>query len=257
MVGNHPKKKFEIVSPRKLNDFKSHVLLTTTKRLDLEGHKREEVARAKALEREEAARLKAERALKAARAPRRRESRRDQVSTAAESVEARQTESHPARGGRREEVSSPNFDMQAQQRELSFFNEHPATYASPSHGQFVFNHPFHQFVAPLQSTMSSQPSAMLPHLSAMPQFILPIQLQDCILSHGRSLLAENNKSQNRRCRPAIAIGREACIKGSPGEWTGVEGHGVCFRNLGGRDWGAGWPGIGNAPDDLRESSSLN
>jgi hypothetical protein len=141
----------------------------------------EEVARAKALKREEAARLKAERAtllarecaLKAAMVPRKRESRRDQVSMAAESAEARQIESHPARGGRREGVSSPNVNMHAQQGEFSFFNNHPATYASSSHGQFVFNHPIHQFVAPLQSTLSSQPSAMFPHLSAMPQFILP------------------------------------------------------------------------------------
>ena len=117
--------------------------------------------------------LARERALKAARAPRRRESRRDQISTAVESAEARQTQSHPAQGGHGEEVSNPNVDMQVQQGEFSFFKEHPATYASPSHGQFVFNHPFHQFVAPLQSTLSSQPSAMFPHLSAMPEFTLP------------------------------------------------------------------------------------
>ena len=79
---------------------------------------REEATHAKALKREEAAWLKAERtallarerALKAARAPKKRESQRDQVSTTAESAEARQTKSHPTRGGRGEEVSSSNVD---------------------------------------------------------------------------------------------------------------------------------------------------
>ena len=99
------------------------------------------VAHAKALEREEVGRLKAECTSKAAMVPRRRESRRDQVSTVAESAEAQQIKSHPAQGGRGEEVSNPNVNMQAQQGEFSFFNQHSIAYASPSHGQFVFNSP--------------------------------------------------------------------------------------------------------------------
>ena len=142
---------------------------------------REEAARAKALWREEVARLKAERealrararALRAAKRPGRRASRHPEVSMVAESAEARQTDSHPVRGGGGEDVRSPNVDMQEPQGDFSFFHQHPAMYATSSNGQVVSNHPLHQFVAPAQYTLSSQPSDMLSHLRAMPQLSLP------------------------------------------------------------------------------------
>ena len=138
---------------------------------------REEATRTKALQREEVARMKAERAALLAservlKATRRRMSRRPEVSTAAESTEVCQTDSRPVRGGGGDDVRSPPVDMQEPQGDFSFFNQQPAAYASSSNGQFVFNNAFHQFGAPLQSTLSSQPSTMLLHFSSMPQFPL-------------------------------------------------------------------------------------
>ena len=118
---------------------------------------------------EGAALLASECALKAAG---RRVSRHPKVSTAAESIEVRQTNSRPMRGGGGDDVRSPPVDMQEPQGDFSFFNQQPTAYASSSNGQFVFNNAFHQFGAPLQSTLSSQPSAMLLHFSGMPQFPL-------------------------------------------------------------------------------------
>ena len=140
--------------------------------------KREEAARAKALQWEEVARLKAEPAAllaseRALKAGGRRGSRRAQVSTAAETTKVHETDRRLVRGGCGNEVRSPPVDMQEPQGDFSFFNHQPAPYASSSNGQFVFNNAFNQFGAPLQSTLSSQPSAMLPHFSGMPQFPLP------------------------------------------------------------------------------------
>ena len=142
---------------------------------------REEAARAKALQREKVARMKAERATlltseRALKATGRRVLRRPHVSTAAETTKVCQTDSRPVRGGGGDDMRSPPVDMQEPQGHFSFFNHQPAPYASSSNGQFIFNNAFNQFGAPLQSTLSSQPSAMLPHFTGMPQFPLPYPL---------------------------------------------------------------------------------
>ena len=139
---------------------------------------REEAARAKALQWEEVAWMKAEHAAlleskRTLKAVGRRMSRRLEVSTTVENTEVCQTNSRPMRGGGGDDMRSPHVDMQEPQGDFSFFNQQPTAYASSSNGQFLFYNAFNQFGAPLESTLSSQPSAMVPHFSGMPQFSLP------------------------------------------------------------------------------------
>jgi hypothetical protein len=138
----------------------------------------------KALQRTEAERKKAERAfirakqqlLRSSRAPR-RASQQNLVSTTAEMVVGRQVGSLPSQSSDMSIGSTSTADahMPKHQHNFTFVNHQYLPYVSlpilPSspHTPFLFSHPYHQFGTPIQSTLSSQPPIVNPHLPGMPQ----------------------------------------------------------------------------------------
>jgi hypothetical protein len=71
---------------------------------------------------------------------------------------------------------STGVQLQEHSHNFTFMNYQHLPYVSSSHAPFFFSHLYHQFGAPIQSTLSLQPPPVNPRLPAMPQFPLPFTL---------------------------------------------------------------------------------